>query len=768
MTVPARRANVPPYLDGLNDQQLAAVTATEGCLRVIAGAGTGKTRVLVQRYAYLVEGLGIDPGTIACVTFTNKAADEMRRRIRALIGPCSDTSLVATYDSLATRVLREDIERLFWPSTFRIADREEQKEILADVYERLGVRMDAASFEKVVARTAAEKASGGYIPGLLSRERVRVLPHPSRDAVDDLVEAYLQRQRRDFILDFDDLLGLAQHLLDGCDEARERWQRRLTYLMVDEFQDSTADELRFVDTLAGLSRNLMVVGDPDQSIYEWRGSDPRLLVDFADTHDPCETLFLTRNYRCTPQILACANALITHNAVRVPKDLVAERPAGAPVVHLHAASEAEEVAWVVDRIQQMHDRGMAWRDVAILYRASYLSGPIERQLMERGVPYRILGGVRFLQRMEIADAVAYLRLVVQDDDYAFARIVNTPRRRMGRARLRHLRQLQQAADDAAAGGGRDALVTTPPVGVARTPRSLFSLLREHLGDPELKGSGARSFVDLIEHLRERMDGLGVADFVDLVLTESRYEAYVRELGNMERLDNLAAFKRMAHAFETDAGEEVTIRDFLDALTLGAGDLVPDDGTDCVPLMTIHQAKGLEFPCVILMGMTEGAFPSARTLDERHERGLEEERRLCYVALTRARDLLVMTDAEGYLGRAPRIPSRFLAEMGEGSYERIGVIPEPLAARMRALAGSHADDAREDEAGWVGQRVIHPVFGPGTIVERDAGGTSFRVDFDALATPRHLSTAFLARLLGQQDDGTGATPVQVTVSPHRTA
>ena len=589
MTVPARRANVPPYLDGLNDQQLAAVTATEGCLRVIAGAGTGKTRVLVQRYAYLVEGLGIDPGTIACVTFTNKAADEMRRRIRALIGPCSDTSLVATYDSLATRVLREDIERLFWPSTFRIADREEQKEILADVYERLGVRMDAASFEKVVARTAAEKASGGYIPGLLSRERVRVLPHPSRDAVDDLVEAYLQRQRRDFILDFDDLLGLAQHLLDGCDEARERWQRRLTYLMVDEFQDSTADELRFVDTLAGLSRNLMVVGDPDQSIYEWRGSDPRLLVDFADTHDPCETLLLTRNYRCTPQILACANALIAHNAVRVPKDLAAERPAGAPVVHLHAASEAEEVAWVVDRIQQMHDRGMAWRDVAILYRASYLSGPIERQLMERGVPYRILGGVRFLQRMEIADAVAYLRLVVQDDDYAFARIVNTPRRRMGRARLRHLRQLQQAADDAAAGAGRDALATTPPTDAARAPRSLFSLLREHLGDPELKGSGARSFVDLIEHLRERMDGLSVADFVDLVLTESRYEAYVRELGNMERLDNLAAFKRMAHAFETDAGEEVTIRDFLDALTLGAGDLVPSDGAYCVPLMTIHQA-----------------------------------------------------------------------------------------------------------------------------------------------------------------------------------
>lgn len=755
-------ANLPPCLAGLNEQQLAAATTTEGYLRVIAGAGTGKTRLLTHRFAYLVEALGIDPANICCVTFTNKAANEMRQRIRALLGDGFDTSLVCTYHSLAARMLREDIDHLLWPKAFQIIDREQQKEILAEIYEQRELKMDAGSFEKIIDRIEVLKCDPSYAEGLLSRDVCQIAPSIVEPA-DAIVEAYLQRQKRDYLLDFDDLLVLAQRLLDTCPDVRKRWQTKLNYIQVDEFQDSDAAELHFVDTLAGHYHNLMVVGDPDQNVYEWRGSDVRLLVDFDREHQPCTTLLLTQNYRSIPAVLACANTLIARNQLRVPKDLEAVRPQTAPVVHLHAASEAEETTWVVERIEQMHRDGMAYSNIAILFRAAWVSRAIEKRLMDRSIPYEMVGGVRFMGRMEIADTVAYLRCIAFDDDRAFKRIANVPRRKLGKARLRHIEKTRDHEASQAQEVKDGEALHDPRTPFARYHPSLFSTMAAHLGDPELKGSGARRFVELIEELRERMNQLGVADFVDLVLTATGYETYIRELGNMDRLDNLAEFKRMAHEFEIDAGEAVSLYDFLDMLALQAEN--PQDAGDRVRLMTVHAAKGLEFPCVFLMGMTEGIFPSSRTMEERKALGLEEERRLCYVALTRARDLLIMTESEGAMGsRAPKVPSRFLFEMGEEHYERIGVVPEPLAQRSRFFMRSAAlgSGANSEDNRWEGMRIVHPVFGPGTIGEADPNGTAHQVDFDALPTARYLSDTFLTRLLEEQGQGPEQAAVIVSV------
>lgn len=750
------RANLPHCVAGLNEQQLAAATTSEGFLRIIAGAGTGKTRLLTHRFAYLVEGLGIDPANICCVTFTNKAANETRQRIRALLGDGFDTSLVCTFHSLAARMLREDIDRLFWPKAFQIIDRDQQKEVLAEVYEQRELKMDAGSFEKIIDRIENLKCDPSYAEGLLSREPGQIAP-VVESAEDEIVEAYLQRQKRDYLLDFDDLLVFAQRLLDTCPAARERWQKKLNYIQVDEFQDSDVSELRFVDTLAGYYKNLMVVGDPDQNVYEWRGSDVRLLVDFDQEHAPCTTMLLTQNYRSTPAILDCANALIARNQLRVPKELTATRPQTAPVVHLHAASEAEEAAWVAERIAQAHRDGMPYESMAVLFRAAWVSRPIEKRLMDLGIPYEVVGGVRFMRRMEIADTVAYLRLVAFDDDAAFKRVANVPRRKLGKARLRHVEKTRDL--EAAEGQRGGASLHAAGAPFARPFPSLLATMARHLGDPELKGSGARRFVELIEELRTRIGQLGVADFVDLVLTATGYETYIRELGNMDRLDNLAEFKRMAREFEVDTGEAVSIYDFLDMLALQAES--PQDSGDRVRLMTIHAAKGLEFPCVFVMGMTEGVFPSSRTLEERKAMGLEEERRLCYVALTRARDLLVLTESEGFTGgRSPKIPSRFLYEMGEDRCEHIGTVPEALAQRTRVLLRSNGTlEPVGGSSNWEGRRIVHPVFGPGTIGQPDDNGSAHQVAFDNLPTPRYLSDAFLERLLSEQDQA----PTQIAVA-----
>lgn len=452
-------------LQNLNEKQIEAVQSTEGYLRVIAGAGSGKTKLLVSRYAYLVEEYGIDPSNILCVTFTNKAAGEMKRRIRAIIGNQHDFSLVCTYHGFCVKVLREDIEKIFYPKEFQIIDTTQQKEILGEIYQKHELKLDHASFEKILKDIILYKSlNRSYVSKMCCRDKCTIIGN-NLSGQELIIEEYMQKQKEIFAMDFSDLLYFTLDIFDRCPEVLKKWQEKLNYIQVDEFQDSSKTELELIDYLSDYHRNLMIVGDPDQNIYEWRGSDVKLLVDFDKTHIPTKTVYLNRNYRSTPQILKCANTLIDCNRYRLKKDLYTMAPAGIEVVHFHEKSEYDEGERICDRIREIRkNEGTKYSDFAVLYRSGFLSRIIEKKLAENGIPYEILGGVKFYQRMEILDIMAYLRLIAFDGDKAFKRIINTPRRKFGKAKMQRLFELREDG------------------------KTLYETLKSNISDPILKNS----------------------------------------------------------------------------------------------------------------------------------------------------------------------------------------------------------------------------------------------------------------------------------------
>lgn len=725
-------------LTNLNEKQQEAVVSTEGYLRVIAGAGSGKTKLLVSRYAYLVQEYGIDPANILCVTFTNKAAGEMKRRIRALIGQEYDTSLICTYHGFCVRVLREDIEKIFYPKEFQIIDASQQKSILSDIYQKHELQLDHASFEKILKQIGEIKARREYVKGMRSREKCKILP--SADTLDQqIIEEYLQHQKQIYAMDFSDLMYFALDIFYRCPEVLEKWQDRLNYIQVDEFQDSSRVEMELVDMLSAKYKNLMIVGDPDQNIYEWRGSDVKLLVDFDKSHEPCKTVILNQNYRSTPQILKCANSLIEKNQFRLKKDLFTLSKSGSDVFHFHSKNEFAEADRIVERINSVRESlDCKYSDFAVLYRSGFLSRIIEKKFTENAIPYEIYGGVKFYHRMEIRDVLAYLRLVAFDDDDSLKRIINTPRRKFGRAKLQRLLELQNG-------------------------NSLFETLREHIDDPVFTKSGAADFVNMILELRRKSGSAAVSEMVEAVCSDSGYEKYIRELGDMERFENLSEFKRIADEYEKSFGETVPLTDFINHISLQSEDS-DDKESDMVKLMTIHAAKGLEFPVVFIVGLSEGVFPSSKTIEERKLMGLEEERRLCYVAITRAEKILFLMDSEGYTqNERQKLPSRFLKEIGEENYTRIGVISEELQSEADRAASQSFSDCSGSSTLNVGDTVDHPAFGKGEIIAYNKSKNTYRIRFEALSNSRDISADFFNRKRPSAPKPSSPPPPVVIVS-----
>ena len=706
------------YLSALNEKQLEAVMATEGYLRVIAGAGSGKTKLLVSRYAYLVKEYGINSANILCVTFTNKAAGEMKRRIRSLIGQEYDTSLICTYHGFCVRVLREDIEKIFYPKEFQIIDNAQQKAILGDIYQKFELKLDHASFEKIIKQIAFFKATHrDYVAKMCCTDHCQIMPEiVTMD--DQIIEEFLQKQKQIYAMDFHDLLYFVLDIFNRCPEVLEKWQDRLNYIQVDEFQDSSNTEMELVDRLSEKHKNLMIVGDPDQNIYEWRGSDVKLLVDFDKTHIPTRTVILNQNYRSTPQILRCANTLIEKNVFRLKKDLFTKSGDGVQVYHYHEKNEYAEADRIIANIHQIRkETGCNYADFAVLYRSGFLSRVIEKKFTENGVPYEIFGGVKFYQRMEIQDVMAYLRLVAFDDDISFKRIVNKPRRKFGRIKLQKLLALQKDGE------------------------SLFQTLQNNLDDPTFKGSGAQGFVAVINEVRQLHQTIPLSECVERICTDSGYEKYIRELGDMERFENLSEFKRIASEYENNFGEQVSLKEFINQISLQSED-DGEEACDMVKLMTIHAAKGLEFPYVFIIGFSEGIFPSAKTIEERKKMGLEEERRLCYVAITRAEKRLFLLDSEGYTQNGKqKLPSRFLKEIGEENYIRVGTISKELQYNADRYAAQLYDEPIVSPPKTAGARVTHPAFGEGEILGFGRNNNSYRVKFDKLASEREISVDF---------------------------
>lgn len=701
----------------LNDDQLQAVTTTEGYVRIIAGAGSGKTKALTHRYAYLVKAAGIHPSNVLCVTFTNKAAGEMKKRVRALVGGGYDNSLITTYHGFCVRVLRDDIYRLMYPKSFTIIDESHQRRILNEIYSEMDIKTDKAIFEKILSAVHRAKCNEDYVQLMLDGhcESINIPTQPGDPPLSELeksvVRKYIEKQRKIFGLDFDDLIAFTFVIFNRYPEVRQKWAEQLYYIQVDEFQDSSKRELRLISMLVSENKNLFVVGDPDQNIYEWRGADMSIIVDFDKRFENAQTIFLNQNYRSTPNILKVANTLIDHNKNRIPKALYTQKPSGDSVVHLHSKNEKDEGKWISDEIKRLTaSKKYNYKDIAILYRASFLSRFVEQALIEAGVPYELYGSVRFYDRMEIKDTLSYLKLIVGNNDEALERVINVPRRQFGKSKLEALKAYANM-------DGTD----------------LYTALKAHISDPSFTRSNAAQFVRTIESLRQLSKSASASQILQEMLTQTGYENYIRENGSMERLDNLAELKRSVWEREQSYGEALYIDTYLQQveLEMDEGD---DTEVDKVKLMTVHSAKGLEFPVCFVCGMTEGIFPSARTLEDRRDEGLEEERRLCFVAITRAMERLYLTESEGAdNNNAHKRPSRFLFEIGEENYTRIGTLPK---------GANEADPIQEapiDKSGYsVGDEVKHPIFGDGTITAINTQKGVYMIKFHKTGAVRPVS------------------------------
>lgn len=708
----------------LNAAQREAVTATEGYVRVIAGAGTGKTLALAHRFAYLVNELGIMPGNVLCATFTNKAAGEMRRRIRRLTGD-NDTGYINTFHGFCVSVLQEDGHALQYPKSFLVLDNADIDAMLQVIYEERGLTLRDMTFSK--ARDMIEimklKERPGYYRDMLAMplEGLRQKYLDATDARDIIFYGYLYQEKKCFGLDYNDLIVFVLYLFEQNPDIRLKWQKRLEYIMVDEFQDIDGLQHELMEVLAGYHKNLFVVGDPDQTIYTWRGADVRYLLDFDKRFPGTRTVMMLENYRSAPRVVAVANSLIEKNRERVPKRLAAMRSVHGPTVWRHAKSPDGEAAWIAQGALALHGEGVAYRDMAVLYRAHYASRPVEEALLRAEVPHAVYSGVPFFGRREIKDALSYLRLVAYQDDLDFARVANAPKRNLGARRMAFPRE---KADELGC--------------------SLFEALERFVDDDLFKRTKARQLLQLVDRFRSSYEGRPVSEVLAAVLSESGYERALRTEGSQERLDNLAELKQSVYEFETTCGEEVTLEHYLAHTALLTNADAMDDAQDKVRLMTVHAAKGLEFAHVFLCSMTEGVLPSRKTDTPQ---GMEEERRLAFVAMTRARDGLYLTEAEGrgHEG-APRYPSRFLLDIDPAALEFSNKPAERELDDARAayaLADRWIADLVRDARFAVGDRVTHAAFGSGRVLAVDSQKRAYEVAFDDLDTPRTIS--FKAKL-----------------------
>ena len=702
----------------LNTAQREAVSTTEGFVRVIAGAGSGKTRALSCRFAFLVNELGILPGNILCVTFTNKAANEMRQRIHNLTGD-NDTGYVNTFHGFCVSVLQEDSFAVQYPKSFLVLDNADVDAMLQIIYEERGLTLRDMTFS--MARDRIEilklfKRPEYYRDMIALPLEALKEKYDNAVTVEDIIfYGYLYQEKKCFGLDYNDLIKFTLYIFNEREEIRLKWQQRLEYIMIDEFQDIDYLQYELMEVLCAWHKNLFVVGDPDQTIYTWRGADGSYLLDFDKKFPGTKTIMMMENYRSTPQILAAANSLIAKNTKRIPKELIPMLPDGGPVVCHFADKQDAEAKWISEEVKRLHEAGMPYSEITLLYRAHYVTRAIEQVFLQEKIPYTIYSGVQFYDRMEIKDALCYLRMIVYRDDLSFRRIVNAPKRNMGKRRMEFLQDYAE-----------------------QHSCTLYQALQATWEDPVFKGTKAGQFVALVERFAGGQAGRPVSEVLADILNESGYEKMLRTEGSQERLDNLAELKQSVYEYETTCGEECTLEHYLSHVALFTNtDSLDSKGK--VKLMTVHAAKGLEFPCVFLCGMNEGIFPSrkVRTLE-----AMEEERRLAFVAVTRAEKLLYLTRAESRnFDGSPQYPSRFILDINRQLIQFTKEPREGLIKETRdyiELSRKYMPASERDVVFPVGQRVRHAVFGTGTVTDVDRDRGAHVIQFDSMDTPRRIS------------------------------
>ena len=704
-------------LESLNPSQRHAVAAVDGPVLVVAGAGSGKTRVLTYRIAHLIRDLGVSPYAILAITFTNKAAAEMRERVARLVGAnIADGMWVSTFHSACVRILRREAPRLGYRSSFSIYDEADSLRLVTLSVKDLD--LDPKRFPPKAIRAAISNAKNELIDYETYAQSDSGFYH---EKVSDVYRLYQQRLVEASAVDFDDILMLTVEIFRAFPEVLAHYQDRFRYILVDEYQDTNHAQYALVKLLGSDHRNVFVVGDADQSVYAFRGADMRNILDFEKDYEDARVVLLEQNYRSTQNILDAANAVISNNEARKPKRLWTDEGSGELVVTFEAEDEHEEAAFVAEQIRDLEAGGIALSDVAVFYRTNAQSRVIEEVFVRYGLSYQVVGGLKYYDRREVKDAVAYLRAAVNpDDQVALKRIINVPKRAIGDTSVAHVDRFAESADI----GFMEALRVADQIDrlTARAQRSIAE------------------FVSLIDHLRERIDDgpravteavLEETGYLDWVRAERTIEAMGREENLRELVSAVAEFEEtgpvsMGPADWAELDHVAKLELFLESISLVA-EVDGMEDTEKVTLMTLHNAKGLEFPVVFLTGMEDGVFPHMRSLGDPDQ--LEEERRLCYVGITRAEQRLYLTRAwnRNLYGQSQyNGPSRFLREIPE---DLIDKKKRTKQLKHAAAAASHPTVTDTDIIS--GDRVRHAHWGDGIV--REVVGTGDRaeavVEFD---------------------------------------
>lgn len=709
-------------LKGLNNEQQEAVKQTDGPLLIMAGAGSGKTRVLTHRIAYLLSEKEVSPRSILAITFTNKAAREMKARVRKLVGPESEQIWVSTFHSMCVRILRRDIDRIGYNRNFTILDSGDQLSVIKQILKNLNI--DPKKFEPRAMLGAISNAKNELIT---PEEYSKDVGNFYERQIAQIYVAYQKTLQKNQSLDFDDLIMQTIHLFKRVPEVLENYQRRFQYIHVDEYQDTNHAQYFLVKQLASRFQNICVVGDSDQSIYGWRGADITNILTFEKDYPSAKSVFLEQNYRSTKAILSAANKVIGNNTGRKPKNLWTENDDGKNIHYFQGGTEHEEAFFVTDKIQELtRQHGYSPNDIAILYRTNAQSRAIEDTLMKSTISYQMVGGTKFYERKEIKDMVAYLRLITNpDDDLSFERVVNVPKRGIGKTTVDRMRAYAAEHD-----------------------LSFYETVKEidFTGVSKKAAQALAEFGSLIGSLTQQQEFLTATDMVEAILKRTGYEESLKRENTIEsqsRLENLEEFMTVTQDFEETSEEDKTLVTFLTDLALIADiDKVDDEEEvtdEKITLMTLHAAKGLEFPVVFLIGLEENVFPHSRSMFDENE--MEEERRLAYVGITRAEKELYVTHAKmrTLFGRTNMNPiSRFINEIPKelidgieeareamfGARKPIQEKPAPIkrkAQKMQTTTGA------ENKTWSTGDKASHKKWGVGTVVKVQGEGEAMELD-----------------------------------------
>lgn len=713
-------------LNGMNPRQKEAVIHTEGPLLIMAGAGSGKTRVLTHRIAYLIEEKQVNPWNILAITFTNKAAKEMKERVARLMKTGGNDVWVSTFHSMCVRMLRRDIDKIGYNKAFTISDPSEQQTLMKRILKERNI--DPKKYDP---RAILSQISNAKNELMTPNDYRETASSPFEKIVADCYDDYQKELRRNQAVDFDDLIMLTIRLFQDSPETLDYYQNKFHYIHVDEYQDTNHAQYTLVNLLAKRFKNLCVVGDADQSIYGWRGANMENILNFEKDYADAEVVLLEQNYRSTKMILKAANDVIGNNSNRKKKKLWTDNDDGEKITYYRGQSEHDESRYIVSKMQEeMRERGLAYGDFAVLYRTNAQSRVIEENLLKSNIPYKMVGGHKFYDRKEIRDVLAYLRLIANpEDNMSFERVVNVPKRGIGPGTVDKLRTASNQY-------GWSMLETA--LNVSITP-----IAGKAAGELE-------AFAFMMKDLRQMQEYLPVTELVEEVLKRSGYLKALKAEQTLEsetRIENIQEFLSVTQQFEKDSSEDKSLLTFLTDLALVSDlDNLEEEQTSEVTLMTLHAAKGLEFPIVFLIGVEEGVFPLSRALMEENE--LEEERRLAYVGITRAEQKLYITNAYSRMlyGRTQANPaSRFIAEISEEALESgnqfTGNTPfrssgSPVS-RMQATKAtssiyqspvSSKTESGAEKLGWsVGDKALHKKWGTGTVVKVSGDANNLELD-----------------------------------------